>query len=144
MELNENTIKSAYKLMEMNTKGYHWYHDTPEQPFEYENGSIWLINPETKKWMLQLGKSGNLLYYYKKRDIFSRYINMQKSDFELFIKMWVEDVLKNGISTTASTSSYQPMAVEDVLKNGVSTTKFSLLDDSKEVEDVLKNGKKWN
>jgi len=54
MELNQKIIESSYKLMEMINKGYQWYTDTPEQPFEYSEGSIWLINPETGEWILEL------------------------------------------------------------------------------------------
>ena len=60
--LTDGQIKSAYSLMNMITKGYHWYYDTPEQPFEWSEGSIWLINPDTKQWMLELKKSGDLWY----------------------------------------------------------------------------------
>ena len=118
MELNEKTINAGYSLMNMITKGYYWYHDTPEQPFKHDEGSIWLINPDKKEWMLQLEKSGELWYFYKTSDTFFRYMNMQNSDFELFIKMWVEDVLKNGVSTTSAGYGAGIPRVEDVLKNG--------------------------
>jgi len=96
MELNQKIIESASKLMEINTKGYQWYTDTPEQPFEYSEGSIWLINPETGEWILELEKSGVLWYEYEIPDSFSKYLNMGKSDFQSFIKIWVEDALKRG------------------------------------------------
>jgi hypothetical protein len=122
MELNENTIKSAYKLMEMITKGYQWYHDTPEQPFKYSEGSIWLINSDTKEWMIELGKSGDLWYDYKTPDTFSMYLNMEVSDFEPFIKIWVEDALKRGVVSTACSLFVPSALVEDALKRGVSST----------------------
>jgi hypothetical protein len=122
MELNQKIIDSASKLMEMLTKGYQWYHDTPEQPFELSQGSIWLINPDTKEWMIELLETGELWYYNKTSETFSNYLNMERSDFESFIKVWVEDVLKKGVVTTADDD-------EDMLES---------------VEDVLENGKKWN
>ncbi len=140
MELNEKTINAGYSLMNMTTKGYYWYHDTPEQPFKYDEGSIWLINPDKKEWMFHLEKSGRLWYFYKTSDTFFRYMNMQNSDFELFIKMWVEDVLKNGVSTTQEERAQREFKVEDVLKNGVSTTNGVYVYDNTQVEDVLKNG----
>ncbi len=139
--LTDAQIKSGYNLMNMITKGYHWYHDTPEQPFRYDKGTIWLINPETKKWMLQLGKSGKLWYYYNTSDTFYRYINMQKSDFELFINIWVEDVLKNVVLTTSVMAKSRHPKVEDVLKKGVLTTIGPEGGGYVRVKDVLKNGK---
>jgi hypothetical protein len=166
MELNQKTIDSSYKLMEMITKGCNWYHDTSEQPFEYSPGSIWLINPETKQWMLDLKKSGNLFYYHKIFDTFSKYLSMEESDFESFIKLWVEDALKRGVRLKPATSLRSSCQVEDALKRGMILTEpaegvpdFEVEDalkrgviltlayatvEFKEVEEVLKNGKQWN
>jgi hypothetical protein len=118
--LTDGQIKYGYDLMNIITKGYQWYHDTPEQPFELElsQGSIWLINPDTKEWMLNLRKSGELWFYYKTLDTFSKYLNMEESDFESFIKIWVEDVLKREVFSTHWTFRKPIDFVEDVLKNG--------------------------
>jgi hypothetical protein len=116
--LTDGQIKAVYSLMNMITKDYHWYHDTPEQPFKYTEGSIWLINPETKEWMLELNKSGHLWYYYKTYNTFSNYLNMEKSDFKSFIKIWVEDVLERGVVSTNLENLRDLEGVEDVLKNG--------------------------
>jgi hypothetical protein len=133
MELNENIIKSGHNLMEMITKGYHWY-STPY--------GIWLINPDTKKWMLELGKSGDLWYYDKMSDTFSKYLNMERSDFQSFIKIWVEYVLKRGVVSTGGFGGFGDGVVEYVLKKGVVSTQPDVLNGSPTVEDVLKNGKK--
>ena len=116
--LTDAQIKAGYALMNMITKDYYWYHGTPEQPFEETPGSIWLINPDTKEWMLELGKSGKLWYYFETPDTFSIYLNMDESDFESFIKIWVEDVLKKGVISTGSVKTIQLEEVEDVLKRG--------------------------
>ena len=126
--------------MEMITKGYQWYHDTPEQPFEFTPDSIWLINPDTKEWMIELGKSGDLWYYYETPVIFSKYLNMEKSDFESFIKIWVEDVLKTGVVSTPRRFRSSHPAVEDVLKTGVVSTCPNEAQYPLRVEDVLKTG----
>jgi hypothetical protein len=118
MKLNQKFIDAASKLMEMITKEYQWYTDTPKQPFEYSPGSIWLINPETEEWMLYLNKSGHLWYYYKTPESFSKYLNMEVSDFESFIKIWVEDVLKRGVVSTRRRTSTSWWTVEDALENG--------------------------
>ena len=144
MELNQKINDAASKLMETLTKGYHWYHDTPEQPFEYTKGSIWLINPETEKWMLELQKDGHLWYYDIIFDTFSKYLSMEETDIESFIKVWVEDALERGVVTTEAISANETIRVEDVLERGVTTmepTSDTLLE---MVEDVLENGKQWN
>jgi len=116
--LTDGQIKAAYSLMNMITKDYQWYHDTPEQPFEWTEDSIWLINPETNKWMFELEESGQLWYYIKTYDTFSKYLNMEESDFESFIKIWVEDVLKKGVFSTHYRRHPLPVRVKDVLKRG--------------------------
>jgi hypothetical protein len=140
MELNENTIKLSHKLMKMLTKGYQWYHDTPEQPFELSQGSIWLINPETKQWIFELEKSGKLWYYFETPDTFSNYLNMRRYDFESFIKIWVEDALKRGVVSTGWIPSCSGRGVEDALKRGVVSTGTYRYDCPYGVEDVLKKG----
>jgi len=126
--------------MEMLTKGYQWYHDTPEQPFELSQGSIWLINPETKQWIFELGKSGKLWYYFEIPDTFSNYLNMRRYDFESFIKIWVEDALKRGVVSTGWIPSCSGRGVEDALKRGVVSTGTYRYDCPYGVEDVLKKG----
>jgi hypothetical protein len=116
--LTDAQIKATYSLMNMITKGYQWYYDTPERPFKYSPGSIWLINPETKEWMLELKKSGKLWYYNEILDTFSKYLNMEKSDFKSFIKIWVEDVLERGVVSTDAFKFHWRFAVEDALERG--------------------------
>ena len=141
MELNQKIIESASKLMEINTKGYQWYTDTPEQPFEYSEGSIWLINPETGEWILELEKSGVLWYEYEIPDSFSKYLNMEVSDFKSFIKIWAEDVLERGVVSTPSDGHIRKDSLEDVLKNGVVSTHSTPRPAAAAVEDALENGK---
>jgi len=130
--------------MEMLTKGYQWYHDTPEHPFKETFGSIWLINPETEKWMLELQKDGHLWYYYETPVIFSMYLNMEVSDFKSFIKIWVKDVLKRGVVSTVRRVGPVQSVVEYTLKRGVVSTCGNRCGMERTVEDALKNGKQWN
>jgi hypothetical protein len=116
--LTDGQIKSAYSLMKMITKGYYWYTDTPEQPFKYTPNTIWLINPDTEEWMLRFDEYGGLWYYDNTRVSFSKYMNMEEYDFESFIKIWVQDVLKREVVNIWWSIEYLPYRVEDVLKNG--------------------------
>ena len=140
MSLNEETIVASYKMMNMITKGYLWYHNTPERPFENSPGSIWLINPKTKQWMLELNKSGRLLYYYKTPDSFSKYLNMEVSNFESFIKIWVEDALERGVIPTLPPCRTLPGWVEDALERGVIPTGRVDALNLALVEDALERG----
>ena len=111
-------LKALYQYMNFLTKDYVWYTDTPEQRFEWTPGSIWLINPETKQWVLELKKDETLLWHWDFHPNFERYFNMERPDFHKFIKIWVEDVLNRGVSSTSTTQSNLKRKVEDVLKNG--------------------------
>jgi len=117
-ELSDKKNKTAENLMDFISKDYQWYIDTPEQRFEFTPGSIWLINPDTKEWMLVFEKSGHLWYNYETPDTFSKYLNMEASEFKSFIKIWVEDVLENGVVSTPEPSPHPLPGVEDVLEKG--------------------------
>jgi hypothetical protein len=142
MKLNQKINDAASKIMETITKGYLWYHDTPEQPFEYSEGSIWLINPKTGEWFLELQKDGVLWYDYGTPDSFSKYLNMGRSDFESFIKTWMEDALKRGVlSTNREWKGIQRHeGVEDVLNRGVVSVVRNEINWDDEIKDVLENG----
>ena len=130
--------------MEMEMQSYEIYIDTPENRFEYDPESIWFINPKTKKWVLELKKSGHLWYYTELYNNFSMWFKEEKVVFQQLITIWVEDVLKRGVSTTTPPAGSSARVVEDVLKRGVSTTLQPLLRSTQAVEDVLKNGVSLN
>ena len=114
----ENMLNTLYQYMNFITKDYVWYTDTPEQRFKETPGSIWLINPETQEWILELEKGGKLWWYEDFQLNFKKYFNMEESDYEKFIKLWVEDVLNREVSLTKSVWITPDASVEDVLKNG--------------------------
>jgi hypothetical protein len=121
-DLKPALIRAFYSFMEMEMKGYEVYVDTPQNRFEHTPESIWIVNPKTERWIIELEKSGKLWYYYKFYDNFSNWFKEKHSVFEQLITMWVEDVLKNGVSTTITPYGIGLTLVEDVLKRGVSTT----------------------
>jgi len=140
MKLNQKIIDLSYKLMDRLIRGYQWYIDTPEQPFEYSEGSIWLINPKTEEWILELEKPGVLWYQYETPDTFSKYLNMEVSDFESFIKIWMEDVLKRGVVSIIRNQINWDEEVKDVLEKGIITTyrhDYMVLD---RVKDAVEKG----
>ena len=115
---DEKMLKALYQYMNFITKDYKWYHDTPEQRFEYSPGSIWLINPETQKWVVELEKNGELWWSIDFYLNFKSYFNMEMSDYKKFIKIWVEDVLNRGVSSTNPHEYEGKTLMEDVIENG--------------------------
>jgi hypothetical protein len=105
--------------MEMEMEGYNIYVDTPENRFRYTHGSIWIVNPNTKEWFIELKKSGELWYYNGVYYNFLMWFKEERSVFEQLITMWVEDVLKNGVSTTILPNDHILLLVEDVLNRGI-------------------------
>ena len=117
-EFDPKMLNTLYQFMNNLTKGYVWYHDTPEQRFRLSWGSIWLINPETKEWAIELRESGEIwlhAFYIN----FKRYFNMNRHDYKWFIKLWVKDVLNRKVSELYDGSpAGQVPRVEDVLNRG--------------------------
>ena len=138
--MEQKQYEALCGFMEHLTKDYNWYYDTPERRFEYSPGSIWLINPETKEWVVELEKGGRLWWYWDFHFNFKRYFNMERPDFHKFIKIWVEDVLNRGVSSTSTTQSNLKRKVEDVLNQGVSSTQYPQNHPQRRVEDVLNKG----
>jgi hypothetical protein len=139
-DLKPALIRAFYGFMEMEMGGYNIYVDTPENRFEHTPESIWIINPKTKGWIIELENSGNLWYYYQLYNNFSKWFKEERSVFKQLIAMWVEDVLKRGVSTTRPAHQHLLSHVEDVLKRGVSTTRREWDALPASVEDVLKRG----
>ena len=111
-------LKALYQYMNFLTKDYVWYHDTPEQRFKQTPGSVWLVNPETKEWVVELEKGGKLWYNDNFYPTLRNYFNMEYSKYEKFIKIWVEDVLNQMVSSSETHPWPSIRDVENVLENG--------------------------
>jgi len=118
-DIKPSLIKAFYGFMEMEMEGYNIYVDTPENRFRYNSESIWIINPKTKGWIIGLLKSGKLWYYNGVYDNFLNWFNEERSVFERLITIWVEDVLKRGVSTIRIVRGRNRIEVENVLKRGI-------------------------
>jgi hypothetical protein len=118
-DLKPSLIKAFYSFMEMEMEGYNIYVDTPENRFKYNPESIWIINPKTKGWIIGLLKSGKLWYYNGVYDNFLIWFKEERSVFEQLITMWVEDVLKKGVSTMVSDTTSGGWVVLDALNRGI-------------------------
>ena len=85
------------------------------------DGSIWLIDRNDKYWYLEFKKNGHLWWRY---DFFNRFFqafSLQRDDYELLIKEWVEEVLNNKVNTTKLGRSSLVWMVGQVLDHKVNT-----------------------
>ena len=104
------------------------------------NGSLWLIFTEEKKWVIELDNAGNLWYNYHFFYKIFKLISMNVVDNQHYITRWVEDALQNGVKNTTSYHSKNLYPVEDTLQNGVKHTSEWESESKTQVEDVLQNG----
>ena len=105
----------------------------------YYNGNIWFIFTETKEWVLELKKTGNLWYnYYFFNNLFS-YLSMDVVENQKHITKYVEDTLQNGVKNTLSTTYLKEWRVEDTLQNGVKNTFVQRNYNTISVEYILQN-----
>ena len=117
-EFDPKMLEQLYKFMNNITKNYIWYHDTPEQRFRYRPETIWLINPETKEWAVELQKGGWLWWSFDFYLNFRRYFNMEYPDYDKFIKLWVEDVLNRTVTTPSVGDRDKRREVIDAIEKG--------------------------
>jgi len=118
-KVSPSMIRAFYAFMEMELKGYNVYTDTPENRFDYEPESIWIINPETKEWIIDFRKTGELWYNYKIYNKFSNYFREGRLTFKKLLSIWVEDTFEKNVSEVISSSISPVSSVEDILKIGV-------------------------
>lgn len=131
-------LKSAHTLMDVLTKGYHWYYDKPTDDYSVIEGSIWFINPNTKNWLFELEDiSGHLNFNGSLYDAFDNYLNVDDLDysvFESFIMRWVENSLINEVNSTDIQSPDWRSMVEDILNNNIQSIEMYYVTDGEEEE----------
>ena len=114
-KLTDEQVKAGYDVMNIITKDYQWYVSsyTPEN-------EIVLINPKKKECIIRFNTKSNILYFFHKlfNPFFSRYIGMEEEEFRLFIKIWVEDVLKKEVSLITDYSYSVSDMIDYVIKRG--------------------------
>ena len=106
------------------------------------NGSLWLIFTEEKKWVIDLDKNGNLWYNYHFFSKIFKLISMNVVEKQHYITRWVEDALQNGVNHTQKQIPKRLLDVEDTIQNGVKRTWLLSLKNNRKVEDTLQNGVK--
>jgi len=113
------------------------YEDLKHVEIIHFENSIWFIDREKKYWYLQYEKSGYLWWRFDFFPRFFRLFSMERSEFELVIADWVEEVLNYKVCTTTGDFSNLPIQVEEVLNFKVNTTSKANFSPSTLVEEVL-------
>jgi hypothetical protein len=125
--------KSLYNLFNNSIKCVDIYH---------HNGSTWLIFTDSKKWVLELTKVGTLWYnVHFFQDCF-KYLSLDVTENQHYIKEWVEDTIQNGVIHTERRRFRDPQAVEDTIQNGVKHIRGSQRDRQLGVRNITQNGVK--
>ena len=86
------------------------------------NGSLWLIFTEEKKWVIELDNAGNLWYNYHFFYKIFKLISMNVVENQHYITRWVEDILQNGMKYTGQQRNMYRVSVEEILQKGVKHT----------------------
>jgi len=106
----------------------------------HNNGSMWFIFTDDKKWVIELTKDGTLWYnLYFFQNCF-KYLSLDVVENQHYITEWVEDTIQNGVRSTMTFGDPPISEVEDIIQNGVRYTTQYGCDDTTFVESVIQNG----
>jgi len=122
-----------FKIINQFTKGVDTYHN---------NGSMWFIFTDDKKWVIELTKEGTLWYnFYFFQDCF-KYLSLDVVENQHYITEWVEDTIQNGVRYTVKLEVLDITLVEDTIQNGIKETIDQWNQNRPSVKDVIENGVK--
>jgi len=106
----------------------------------YNNGSMWLIFTDEKKWVIELTKEGVLWYnFYFFQDCF-KYLSLDVVENQHYITEWFEETIQNGVSLTNPNVCKSLSPVEDIIQNGIKETHEDVYDNKGRVDGVIRNG----
>jgi hypothetical protein len=125
--------KIVFEVINLKTEGVDTYHN---------NGSMWLIFTDKKKWVIELTKQGTLWYNYIFFQDCFKYLSLDVIKNQHYITKWVEDIIQNGLINTFGVDVDLNHLVEDTIQNGVKETDFHAGNLLYDVEDTIQNGVK--
>ena len=79
------------EIIDDSTQGVDVYHN---------NGSMWLIFTDSKKWVIELTKEGTLWYNYHFFKDCYKYLSLDVDENEHYVTEWVESIIKNWVRST--------------------------------------------
>jgi hypothetical protein len=132
------------------------------------NGSLWLINTDSTKWIFEFTKSKTLWYNYNFFRSALKFVSLDinEGDNQKYITEWfeskylninqvkytenlpynnparIEDTIQHGVKNTDSKLSPRVRRVENTIQEGVKETSVRKYRYSREVEDTIQNGVK--
>ena len=120
------------EIIDDSTQGVDVYHN---------NGSMWLIFTDSKKWVIELTKEGTLWYnYYFFKDCY-KYLSLDVVENEHYVTEWVESIIQNGVRSTKGFWENNHLKVESIIQNGVKRTELGGKDRKiHEIKDIVENG----
>jgi len=125
--------KLLWLIFKEKTEGCDIYHN---------NGSIWLILTDERKWVFELTKEGTLWYnYYFFKDCF-RLLSLDVKENQKYITDWVVEKIQNGVKDTDACQIGTSTSIEDAIQNGVKDTFLVEGTRNRIVEDTIHNGVK--
>jgi len=127
----ENLKKILFATIDYHTKGVDTYHN---------NGSMWLIFTDKKKWVIELTKEGTLWYNHYFFNNCFKYLSLDAIENQHYITEWVEDIIQNGVRSTLKYRYPTPKTLESIIQNGVKDTGRRGLPPPPLVESIIQNG----
>ena len=110
------------------------------------NGSLWLINTDSARWIFEFTKSKTLWYNYNFFRSALKFVSLDvnEGDNQKYITEWFESryLNINQVKHTLEISNSNPPGVEDTIQNGVKGTQESYTKRNPQVEDTIQNGVK--
>jgi len=94
----------------------------------HNNGSMWFIFTDDRKWVIELTKEGTLWYnFYFFQDCF-KYLSLDVVENQHYITEWVEDAIQNGVKKIHWVQYSNLRSVEDTIQNGIKETNWRKVD----------------
>ena len=144
MNKQKNIEKLLFKTFDEDIKGADIYNN---------DGSMWIIFTEKRKWIVEFTKAGTLWYNYRHFTDILIYFGMELDEGSKYIKKWyeerflfkpkiVEDTIDNGVKKTYKKKITRLNEVENTIQNGVKNSQSFDGESLKLVEDAIQNGVK--
>lgn len=105
----------------------------------YNDGSMWLIFTDDKKWVIELTKNGTLWYNYYFFENCYKYVSLDVVKNQHYITEWVESIIQNGVRFTRTSELPILLIVESIIQNGVKSTNNCTAPPTNAVESIIKN-----
>ena len=131
----KNLERLIFKTFEKEIEGTDIYNN---------NGSMWVIFTDKKKWVVEYTKERTLWYNYSLFNSIMMLFGVDNNETAEYVKMWFENrfLFKPKIKETTSDNNFLISAVEDAIQNGVKRTSRSPCLSDCLVEDTIQNGVK--